>query len=142
MTVAQQDYTWEQGEDFTLSFTYTIDNVPIDHTWQARMDIVPVTSPQTPVASLYAFNSEDLPDDPTLDVVGPEDNEITIDDNGNINIRVSRALTLSGGAIAAKLDEGTTQYQYDLFVRDSSGGNQTKIMQGQITINRSITRWL
>lgn len=147
MTYANQDYTWEQGEDLTLSIKYTINDVPIDSTWKARMDIVPKTNPQTPVASLFSFNSDDL--DPTeldsggnpLDQTGTQDNEIVIDDTGNVTITIPRSLTLPGGVIGNKLAEGNTQYAYDLFVRDGSDKNQTKIMAGSITVNASITRW-
>lgn len=146
MTVAQQDYTIEQGEDDVWSITYTIDGVPIDSSWQARMDIGPAGSGGGTTASLWSFNSADFTDGvddngQPLDLTGVADNEITISDEGQIDIEVSRTLTLPGGKLGDRVAQGVTEFSYDLFVRDGDGGRQTKIMAGKISVNRSVTKW-
>ena len=91
---------------------------------------------------LFSFNSADF-DAPVLDQVGTADNEITVasDGTGVITVVVPRKYTLPGGVIGDQLAQGVTQYTYDLFVRDQNDLNQTKILQGNITVNRSTTLW-
>lgn len=142
MTIQTQDYTWEQGEDFTLSLTYTIDGAPIGAGYQVRMDIAPAAgTPTAPVytAAMYSLNSDDIIDS-TLDTTGTADNEITVDDQGNITITVPHSATLAGSPLGDSLMSGKSQYVYDVFVRDPSG-KQTKALKGNIAINRSVTQW-
>lgn len=139
MTAAVQDYTWEQGDDLVISLLYTIGDLPVPQDSLARMDIAPSSTTGEPVATLWSFNSADLDNEPTLDNVGPEDNEIAIAADGTITVTVPRSLTLPGGAVGDLLATGKLKYSYDLFVRVN--GKQSKILQGSITVNKSVTKW-
>lgn len=134
------NYIWEQGEDLILNVKYLVETVPQDMTaYDVRMDIAKLEN-NIPSASIFAFNSTDIPNEP-LDAVGTSDNEITTDINGNINIVVSRALTLGAGVIAASLPQ-TNTFIYDIFIRKISTNTQKKLLSGTITVNRSITQWM
>lgn len=128
--------TWNQGEDLYFVVTYREDGAPVDLTgWSARMDLVKAGTPTgSPSVSLFSFNTDD--DDPETD------DEITMDAEGRIVIDVSRSLTLGDGPLADDLvNAASAKYKYDLFVRDT-GGRQRKILDGEITVNRSVTRWM
>lgn len=127
---------WNQGEDLYFVVTYMEDDVPVDLTgWSARMDLVRSGTPTgSPAVSLYTFNTDD--EDPATE------DEITLGSDGTITINVPRSLTLDEGALAADLaTAASAKYKYDLFVRDLQD-RQRKILDGEITVNRSVTKWL
>lgn len=130
---AIQNFTWNQGEDLEISVTYKIDNVPVDLTgYQVRMDIAK-TGGSNPIASVHTFNTDDQ--DPETE------DEIVVDSSGNILITVPRSLTLEAGAVYPDILNATeAKYNYDLFVRDNND-KQRKLMQGEITVKRSVTKW-
>ena len=139
--VAINDVTWEQGEDFVMHLVYKEGDQPVDLTdYEVRMDIAPDKSP----GIVLILNSSDL--DATdhegnpLDQPGEHDNEITLDEEGNINIYVSRFVTLPGGVIGNRLATGN-KFIYDLFVRDTATMRQKKLAKGTITVNKSVTLW-
>lgn len=132
--MARKDFEWDQGADLGISITYKIDNEPVDLTgYKARMDIAKPSSAER-VASLYTFNTDDD------DVVTHD--EITLYGDGLIYVEVPRSLTLDGGPIYSDLENATqVKYIYDLFLRDVAG-RQRKILQGEITVLRSVTLWM
>ena len=154
--VAQQDHTWEQGEDLIIEIVYTVTEgdthtpVPLDaENFAVRMDIAPLSgaTPGKPVFSFNSddFDSDDLNGDP-LDTTGTADNEVTFPSDlpGTIHIVVPRSLTLPGEVIGDALGTSNT-YGYDLFVRDKTqgaNGTQKKLLKGKITVNPSITHWV
>lgn len=140
MSVATYQWTWEQGEDLVMSMIYkegpSGSEVPVDLSgYSLRMD---VTHNATRV---FTFNSADISGDPTVDVVGPADNEATLGSDGSIRIAVPRSLTLPGGAVYAIMTSGAPLVlNYDIFLRDGSN-LQRKFMQGTIQVNPSFTLW-
>lgn len=138
---AYHDWTWDQGADLVMSITYNEgpvgEEVPVPLTgYSLRMDVVKSG------VRVFTFNSEDIPGNPAVDVVGPADNEVTFDSEGGIYIRVPRSLTLPGGPVHSVLDtkKSSTQLDYDMFLR-SPDGVQEKILQGSITVEKSFTLW-
>lgn len=139
--VATHNYTWQQGEDLTLSMLYKQgpvgSEIPVDLTgYSLRMDIVGADG-----LHRYTFNSDDIPD-PTVDEVGELDNEAVLGADGSINITVPRTLTLPGGEIYTDITATTPNltFQYDVFLRDTAG-KQKKILKGTITVEKSVTLW-
>lgn len=139
--VAKQDYVIEQGEDLVIDITYQQQSptwqpgdpeinkfLPVDLTgWNVRMDIV--TEDGTAVDT---FNNEDS--DPTTD------DEITLGADGKLSITIPRSLTLSPGRMFQAMETGVNKFKYDMFLRNPDG-KQKKLLQGNITVNRSITLW-
>lgn len=86
-------------------------------------------------------------DNLTLNSPGADDpasegtDEITFSEGGLIRIAVSREKTLTGEIAEALTNATAAVYVYDLFVRNPEG-YQKKIMEGEITVKRSITKWL
>ena len=129
------NFTWTQGEDLSRSFIYKVGEssataVPVDLTgYSLRMDVVK----QGATARIYTLNSEALTD--PLD----ETTEVVLGAEGEIDITISRAVTLQGGELFDALSSGTA-FAYDIFLRDPSG-KQKKILAGTITVDTSITLW-
>lgn len=136
--VPTNDYTWQQGEDLVLSLIYNEgpegDETPVDLTgWSLRMDIVDEDT------RLFTFNSDDIPVS-GVDVAGDADNEAILGNDGSISIVVPRALTLVNGAVYSRFLNGTTDYHYDIFLRNPAN-NQWPILRGTITVKKSYTLW-
>lgn len=139
--VAENNVTWEQGEDFTMHLVYKENDTAVDLTGYAvRMDIAPDKTPGV----VLTLNSEDVTASDSegnpLDTEGTADNEITVDAEGNIDIFISRFVTLPGGVIGNRLAAGN-KFVYDLFVRDTASNRQKKLAKGSITVNKSVTLW-
>lgn len=141
---ASMNYTWEQGDDLTISLVYKAGpegaTVPVDLTgYKFRMDIVAPSG-----NTLTVLNDESIADtDPFTAGSQPDTNyEVTMDASGNIVITLSRALTLPGGALYQHITSNPKQnvLSYDMFLR-SGANKQTKILEGVITINKSVTIW-
>ncbi len=139
------DYTWEQGDDLTISLVYKTGpegaTVPVDLTgYKFRMDIT-----ATDGKVLTVLNDEAIADTDPFISGSQADNtfEVTMDSVGNIAIVLSRALTLPNGAFYPYLNANPNQkiFSYDMFIR-SGAGVQKKILGGSITINKSITMWV
>lgn len=136
------NYVWEQGEDLIIRIVYKEGPegapVAVDLTgYSLRMDMRKVN---TDGIRVWTFNSDDIIGEPLADDVGAADNEITLGADGSIEIVVSRLLTLPGGSIFTELQAGTTQFVYDMFLRNPQD-QQKKILTGVISINKSITLW-
>jgi hypothetical protein len=56
---------------------------------------------------------------------------------------MSRALTLPGGAFFQYINANPSknEFSYDMFLRNASNV-QTKILEGTISINKSLTLWV
>lgn len=111
--------------------------VPVDLTgYSLRMDVV-----QSGVGTrVFTFNSDDI-DDPAADNVGPADNEAVLGSDGTITIVVPRSLTLTGGAVANLFNASDSLVlNYDIFLRNPAG-LQSKILRGNVTVERSYTKW-
>lgn len=140
MAIATYNWTWQEGEDLVMPFVYKAgpdgQEVAVDLTgYQLRMDVVSGGN------RLFTFNSDDI-DETGVDNVGPADNEATLQSDGTINIVVPRSVTLPGGAIAAVfVGSEALVLNYDIFLRNPAG-LQSKIMRGNITVERSYTKWL
>lgn len=135
LMVAQQNFEWNQGEDLIIHVTYRLDGQPQDLTgYTARMDIAALMGSPGPIASLYTFNTDD--NDPDTE------DEIVVGADGTISITVPRSLTLGDGVIAeAVSNNASSKYKYDLFLRDLDN-KQRKILEGEITVRRSVTKWM
>lgn len=137
------NYIWEQGEDLIITAIYMEgpEDAPVaidlSTGYSLRMDMRKVNPDGLRV---WTFNSADITDEPEADVSGAADNEITLGADGSIQIVVSRALTLPGGSIYTELQSGTTQFVYDMFLRNPQN-RQKKILSGIININKSVTLW-
>jgi hypothetical protein len=141
MSLTPTPLMWDQGEDLEIVVTYSLNGTPQDLSvagWAARMDIAK-TNTTAPIISVLDVG--------TLNTAGADDDAITDNDeielaaDGLIRIAVSRDKTLTGD-IATALDSATTaKYVYDLFIRNPDG-YQKKIMEGEITVKRSVTKWL
>lgn len=142
---ASIDYTWEQGDDLTISLVYKTGpegaTVPVDLTgYKFRMDIV---APDGKVVSV--LNDEAIADTDPYIAGAQADNsfEVTMDASGNIVISLSRAMTLPGGSLYDYITANPQQnvFAYDMFLRNGSN-KQTKILEGSISINKSVTMWV
>jgi hypothetical protein len=138
------NYTWAQGEDLVMSLVYKSgplgEEAPVDLTgYSLRMDIA-----LTDGTRVYTFNSDAIADvDPETVGDTPDTNlEVTLGAAGEINITVPRSVTLPGGGAYPYLDAEPPVliYNYDIFLRDTVD-KQKKILQGQISIEKSVTLW-
>jgi hypothetical protein len=139
------DFNWAQGEDKILSMVYksgpvgSADVVDLGN-HKLRMDIVAADN-----RVLVVTNDESIADtDPYT--AGPQADssyEVTMTGAGLIKIELSRVLTLPGGPLYKYLiaNPPIRVFSYDIFLRDAFA-KQKKIMQGTITIERSVTHWL
>lgn len=139
------DFPWAQGEDKTLQLTYksgpTGASEPVDlGNHKLRMDIV---GPDGVV--LVVANDEEILDTDPYTTGAQADNsfEVVLTGTGGITINLSRALTLPGGPFYKYISANppVRTFSYDVFLRDAFE-KQIKIMQGTITIERSVTHWL
>lgn len=142
---ASIDYEWDQGADLVINLTYKTGpegaTVAVDLTaWKFRMDIV---APDGKV--LVVANDEAIADTDPFVAGAQADNtfEVTMNASGGIVITLSRALTLPGGALFDYVTANPNQnvFVYDMFLRNASNV-QTKILEGSITINKSVTMWV
>jgi hypothetical protein len=127
----QVNFKWPQGEDLEIALIYKEGNsetsayaVNLSSGYEARMDIV-------------------LPSDKSVLVTLDDEISLGTGANGNANLVVwlPRSLTLSGGTIFTNLAT-TTNFNYDLFLRNTATDHQIKILKGQLQIERSNTLWL
>lgn len=142
---ASIDYTWEQGDDLTISLVYKTGpegaTTTVDLTgYKFRMDIV---APDGKVMTV--LNDEAIADTDPYIAGSQADNafEVTMDASGNIVISLARTLTLPGGAFYDYITANPNQnvFTYDMFLR-SGANKQNKILEGSITINKSVTMWI
>lgn len=148
MSAPTLNLTWQQGEDLAIAMVYNeginVNTVaPVDLTgYSVRMDIKTDTG-----LRLYTFNSLSLPDvDPIASGDQPDPvTEATLNSVGEINIVVSRALSLPpAGPFYQQLSSPTAPkdtFYYDIFLRNTQE-LQTKILKGQILIEKSVTLWV
>jgi hypothetical protein len=127
----QVNFKWPQGEDLEIALIYKEGNsetsasaVNLSSGYEARMDIV-------------------LPSDKSVLVTLDDEISLGTGANGNANLVcwLPRSLTLSGGTIFTNLAT-TTNFNYDLFLRNTATDHQIKILKGQLQIERSNTLWL
>lgn len=134
--------TWHQGSDLIMVVNYSDANGPVDLAgYSARMDIAPIIR-GVPQGSVLALNSADF-EGSSLDLPGETDNEITLTNDGMIQILVSRKFSLPGGPLAEFIDPlppKTLEFAYDVFLRNTAG-SQSKILEGKIVMKKSITKW-
>lgn len=142
---ASVNYEWEQGDDLTIALVYKAGpegaTVPVDlTTYKFRMDVV---APDGKV--LTVLNDEAITDTDPFTAGSQADNtfEVTMDAVGGIVITLSRANTLPGGVFWQYITAASNQrvFSYDMFLRNAAN-KQTKILQGTITINKSVTMWV
>lgn len=127
--VPSYNFVWQQGEDATINMVYKegAPAVPIDLTgYSLRMDVRAVGG----VTTLYTFNSDDT--NPATD------DEATFGTQGQIDIAISRAISLPGGALVDSIGQALS---FDIFLRNTAG-KQKKILKGTITIEGSETLWV
>jgi hypothetical protein len=144
--IATLPLVWQQGEDLAIQMIYeegpdVSSTTPVNLTgYSLRMDIKTDTG-----LRLTTFNSQALQDVDPIAVGDQADptTEATLGTAGQINIVVSRIHTLPpGGAIYQQMASPTpkTVFQYDIFLRNTLD-KQIKILQGTITVERSVTLW-
>lgn len=139
------DFPWAQGEDKTLQLTYKAGPVgastPVDlGNYKLRMDIV------GPDGVVLAVNNDEAIADTDPYTAGAQaDNafEVILNSTGEITVNLSRALTLPGGPFYKYISANppVRTFAYDMFLRDAFS-KQVKVVQGTITIERSVTHWL
>jgi hypothetical protein len=127
------NFKWPQGEDLEIALIYkeggsenSASAVSLSSGYDARMDIVlPATKDVLHTA-----------DFPGAIALGTGANKAP-----NIVVSLPRSLTLEGGVLFTNLTT-TTNFNYDLFLRNTTTDKQVKILRGQINIERSNTLWL
>ena len=139
------DFEWNQGEDYTLSLIYksgpTGSEIPVDLTlYSLRMDII---GPDGKILSI--LNDEQILDTDPNTAGNQTDTvpyEVTMGNAGQITIVLARALTLVGGPFYRYINSNPSSlvFSYDIFLRDSTN-KQRKIMYGDITVVKSVTKW-
>ena len=128
MAIPVHNFTWQQGEDAVIKMVYKENSTPVDLTGASlRMDVGPAESG----TKLYTFNTSDAAPEDDLD------DEAVLGEDGSINIRVPRAVSLPGGPLAPSV---SSVLEYDIFLR-MADGNQRKILKGQIFVEASKTLW-
>lgn len=146
------NFNWAQGEDLSISLIYkegpVNSEVVIDLSigYQVRMDIVIPSTKER----IYTFNTASIADvDPLLVGAQPDSVLEGVLSSGaagssNIDIAVSRNLTLPGGTVYAKMtgSPAVAVFAYDIFLRKVSSDKQAKILTGTITVEESNTLWL
>lgn len=142
--VASYDYTWQQGEDLLISLVYKLgpsgSEAPVDLTsYKLRMDIA---GPQGDIITV--LNDESITDTDPFTAGNQSDTsyEVTLGAAGQISINLSRSLTLPGSRIYSYVNANPEQkdFAYDIFLRDAAD-KQRKILQGTITVEKSVTKW-
>ena len=127
------NFKWPQGEDLEIALIYkegasenSASAVSLVSGYDARMDIVLPATKQVLVTA-------NLGDEIAL---GTGANKAP-----NIVVSLPRALTLTGGVLFTNMST-TTNFNFDLFLRNTTTDKQIKILKGQISIERSNTLWL
>jgi hypothetical protein len=127
------NFKWPQGEDLEIALIYkeggteySAASVNLHSGFEARMDIV---LPSTKEVLFTATTDND-----SLWLGNGADH------NPNIVVWLPRNLTLTGGALFTRLD-ATTNFNYDLFLRNTATTRQVKVLKGQLQIERSNTLW-
>ena len=130
----QVNFKWPQGEDLEIALIYKEGNseasasaVNLSSGYAARMDIV------LPAGRVVQWTAET----PSAAIsLGTGANK-----QPNLVIWLPRALTLTGGALFDDLST-TTNFNYDIFIRNLGTDRQVKVLTGQINIERSNVLWL
>lgn len=140
--VAIQNYSWAQGEDLTISLVYKSgpvgSEVTVDLTlYSLRMDIA---GPDGKVLSVVNNNAIADTDPNTPGAQADNTYEATLGVDGSILIELSRNLTLPSGALYRYIQTGVEEFSYDIFLRNEAG-KQMKLIEGTITVSKSITQW-
>lgn len=143
--------TWVQGQDLDVLLNYkegpNADNmtvIDLSTDYSVRMDLVDSTTLQR----LYTFNSEDIADVDVGAPTTPDTNTEAVLGTGlsgpNIDISVSRSLTLPGGELYTAITAVPPKLTFlgDIFLRHKSANKQWKIAKLTITIEKSYTLWL
>jgi hypothetical protein len=143
--------TWVQGQDLEVDLIYkegpdsnSLTVINLSTGYSIRMDIV-----DTDGNRLYTFNSEDIPDvDPLQAGSQPDTVTEAVLSSGaggtaNIEIAVSRALTLPGGELYSLISETPPKLTFlsDIFLRNTNANKQWKIATLTITVEKSYTLW-
>jgi hypothetical protein len=143
--------TWVQGQDLDFALRYkegadanSLVVKDLTTGYDIRMDIVDANG-----VRLYTFNSSDIPDvDPITVGDTPDDTTEAVLSSGtestpNVDISVSRALTLPGGALYTGITASPPVLTYlsDVFLRDTVANKQWKIATLTIAIEKSYTLW-
>lgn len=130
----QVNFKWPQGEDLEIALIYkeggsenSASAVNLSSGYAARMDIV------LPAGRVQLWTATSPNDAISLGT--------GLDKNANIVIWLPRSLTLDGGELYANLGT-TTNFNYDLFLRNTTSDHQIKVITGQLQIERSNTLWL
>lgn len=129
-TVPSYNLVWQQGEDGEISIVYKVNDIAVDLTgYSLRMDIKVGGSGTI----LLTLNSADA------DAGGEttSGDEVLLNNLGEIYIVIPRSASLNGGPLFNHIDTALT---YDMFLRDTFN-KQRKILQGTITIQKSVTLW-
>jgi hypothetical protein len=127
--VPHYDFRWQQGEDGEIYIIYKfgLPPAPIDLTgYSLRMDIKAAGT----VGPVYTVNSAD-------DDAETED-EVTLGEDGLIEILVPRVASLPGGPLANKIEQTLT---FDIFLRNPEN-RQKKILTGTVYFDPSNTLWV
>ena len=147
----QVNFKWPQGEDLEIALIYkegesenSASAVNLSSGYEARMDIVLPGRPP-----VVRWSGESAEDDISLGT--------GVDKQANIVVWLPRSLLLPGtpgdpdadpvvlpgapGVLFADLAT-TTNFNYDLFLRNTGTNKQVKVLSGQIQIERSNTLWL
>lgn len=129
------NFKWPQGEDLEIALIYkeggsenSASAVNLSSGYEVRMDVV-------------------LP--ATKAVLATFDDEISLgtglDKAPNIVVWLPRSLTLPGdpddGVLYAQMGT-TTNFNYDVFLRNTTTDHQIKVLRGALQIERSNTLWL
>lgn len=127
------NFKWPQGEDLEIALIYkeggsenSASAVSLSSGYDARLDVV------LPATKAVLFTA----DFPGAIYLGSGANKAP-----NIVVTLPRSLTLTGGALFTNFDT-TTNFNYDMFLRNTTTDKQVKILRGQLQIERSNTLWL
>lgn len=128
------NFKWPQGEDLEIALIYkeggsenSASAVNLSSGYEVRMDVVRPSDKTV----LFTVTS---PNDAVS--LGTGANKAP-----NIVFWLPRSLTLTGGTLYANLDT-TTNFNYDVFLRNTGTDKQIKLIRGQLQIERSNTQWL
>ena len=128
----QVNFKWPQGEDLDINLIYKEGNdssapaVNLASGYQARMDIV------LPAGRVHQWTGTDAD---AISLGTGANNQ------PNIVVWLPRSLVLDGGVLFPDLST-TTNFNYDLFLRNTATDKQIKVLTGQLQIERSNTLWL
>lgn len=132
------NYNWSQGEDLVISLTYKTGPAGSE----TAVDLTGYTAHMT-IASggNTVFTAQSDGSNPAV-VLNKDASGTTA--NGAIRITIPRNATLVAGtgtkSVFDLLSAGVNVFDYDIFLRDA-GGTQSKILKGQIYVDKSVTLW-